>query len=349
MEKGILTAIDANLNRTLEGLRVCEDIFRFNIRNRISEELKSIRHRLSALASFIPADELLASRDVEADTQKFIDTPGELRRESLLDIFRSNIRRAAEALRALEEFSKLADPSVSGGFQQTRFDIYDIEKRGAAIIGKQGILERFRNSLYAIIDSSIIPCDRIIDTAEILAEAGADIIQLRIKNLPDRIFFELACAVAEICRKKGVLFIVNDRADIAKLVKSDGVHIGQDDIPVERISEISGPGLIKGVSVSSIDEADKAIISSADYIAVGPVYPTSSKSGIKMEGIGFELLGTVCSQTDKPVVAIGGINTGNINHIFDAGCSCVAMISGLYNNGSVKENTLRIKELIRMR
>lgn len=349
MEKGILTAIDANLNRTLEGLRVCEDIFRFNLRNRISEELKTLRHRISALSGFVPGSELLAARDVKADSQKFVDTPGELKRGSLNDIFRSNIRRAAEALRALEEFSKMADPFVSTGFQQARFDVYDIEKRGAALIVKSGILERFRNSLYAIIDSSFVPRDEIYSTVRILAESGADIIQLRMKNTPDRIFLEHASSVASVCREKDILCIINDRADIALLAKAHGVHLGQGDIPVSVVQELSGSGFLTGISAGNMEEAREAFNSGADYIAVGPVYSTSSKDGKKLDGTGTDFLRTVCSKTEKPVAAIGGITSENILHVLDTGCSCVALISELYRNGNISENAKRIKEIIESR
>lgn len=349
MEKGILTAIDANLNRALEGLRVCEDIFRFNLRNRISEEIKSLRHRITGLSKFVESSKLLAARDVEADTQKFVDTAGELRRDSLADIFRSNIRRAAEALRALEEFAKLSDPSASAGFQQVRFDIYDIEKRGTALVLKEDLVERFRNSLYAIIDSSFVPAERIQSTAEILAEAGADIIQLRMKNTPDNIFLEHACAVSSVCRERGVICVINDRADIALLADAQGVHLGQEDIPVSMIRELCGSGFLTGVSAGSLEEAEIALSAGADYIAIGPVFVTSSKNGDMLEGIGTELLRDFCVKTEKPVVAIGGINSLNIREVLDTGCSCVALISGLYRDNALHENTRRIKEIIMSR
>lgn len=343
MDKGIFTAIDANLNRVLEGLRVCEDIFRFNIRNVISEEIKTLRHRITSLSRIIPSVQLLDARDVEADSQKFVDTQGEMKRESVTDLFRANIRRAAEGLRALEEFSKTIDTDISAGFQQARFDVYDIEKRGVLSIGRAVLLSQFNNSLYAIIDSEFVQESEIRNTAEILAASGADIIQLRMKGIPDRIFFEHACAVADVCRKAGSISIINDRADIALLAKADGVHLGQCDLPVSKINEISGR-LLTGVSVSCLAEAVEAFEGGADYIAFGPVYSTASKSGKTLDGLGTDILREIVSASETPVVAIGGINSANINDILTTGCSCAALISGLYKNNSLAADASFIKK-----
>ncbi len=345
MDRGILTAIDANLNRVLEGLRVCEDILRFNVRNGISEEIKKLRHGIVALVRIIPSAELLASRDVEADSQKFVDTPGEMMRESISDLFRSNIRRAAEGLRALEEFSKTIDADISAGFQQRRFEVYDIEKKGALIISKADVLARFTDSLYAIIDSVFVPESSIRTTCEILAESGADIIQLRMKGVSDRIYLEHACSVADVCRKTGSLSIINDRADIAILAKADGVHLGQKDLPVSLIKEISGR-LLTGMSVSSVSESEDALIAGADYIAFGPVYSTASKNGEMLDGLGTDILGKIVSISRKPVVAIGGINSGNLGDVLGTGCSSAALISGLYRNNSIAADTSLIKKII---
>ncbi len=346
MERGVLTAIDANINRTLEGLRVCEDIFRFDVRDRISEEIKSLRHQILDFTQFISSGELLDSRDIEADTQKFIDTPGELKRDNLADIFRSNIRRAAEALRALEEFSKLIAPSTSAGFQKARFDVYNIEKRGCALIEKSYILKRFENSVYAIIDSAFVPFDKVRETAEILALSGAGIIQLRMKNVPDAKFLEYAEYVSSVCRESNVIFIVNDRPDIASISGANGVHVGKSDIPLSKITGICGGRMVKGISALNISEGERALSSAADYIALGPIYSTSSKNGIEIPGIGLEPLRKICLHRVKPVVAIGGITSSNVRKVLDSGCSCIALISELYRDGKIAENTKRMAEII---
>ena len=106
MNREIYSAIDANINRAIEGIRVCEDIFRFSLKNQISSEFKNLRHKISGLISVIPSASLLGGRDVPNDEQKFFNTASEMKRESIKDIFRANIRRAIEASRVIEEFSK---------------------------------------------------------------------------------------------------------------------------------------------------------------------------------------------------------------------------------------------------
>ncbi|HOK03036.1 MAG TPA: thiamine-phosphate pyrophosphorylase [Spirochaetota bacterium] len=134
MDERILTAIDANINRATEGLRVCEDIFRFIIRDEVSEKFKELRHRIVALIKFIPRSDLLHSRDVESDLQKFFDTDSEKNRQNIGDLFSANIKRAQEALRVLEEFSKMDFPELSIKFQQLRFDAYSLEKNSYPLI-----------------------------------------------------------------------------------------------------------------------------------------------------------------------------------------------------------------------
>ena len=346
MDKTILTAIDANLNRAIEGLRVCEDIFRFSYRNIVSEEIKKLRHNITEVSRFIDRTELLASRDIDADSQKFFDTSGEKRREGTIDLFRANIRRAAEALRVLEEFSKMIDPDISVKFQKIRFKIYDIEQQGEAIILKHSILGKFKNSLYAIIDSAFVPLEQIDLTTEILSDSGADIIQLRIKNINDSKLVEYATSFVKTCRERGVVSIINDRVDIAILSKADGVHLGPDDLPVSGINKIAGNSLIIGFSAGGINAAEDALISDADYIAIGPVFKTSSKNGFDINGIGTDVLKEICSKIGKTVVAIGGINSENVEEVLISGCSCIAVISELYKDGMISENTKKLKSLI---
>jgi len=134
MDERIIAAIDANINRATEGLRVCEDIFRFVIRDDISERFKEHRHRIIEIIKLISRDDLLLARDVESDSQKFFDTESEKSRQSIKDLFAANIKRAQEALRVLEEFSKIDFPELSQKFQQLRFEVYSLEKEAYFII-----------------------------------------------------------------------------------------------------------------------------------------------------------------------------------------------------------------------
>lgn len=344
MNSEIYSAIDANINRCIEGIRVCEDIFRFGARNSVSAEFKNIRHRISQTISVIEPSLLLSARDISGDEQKFINTTSEMKRSDLKDLFRANIRRAIEASRVVEEFSKRVHPETADMFQHIRFSLYDLEKIGWMILQKKSVIDRFYLSLYAIIDSAFVPADRMDETAEILSTSGADIIQLRMKEAPDRVFLSTAERISKICRRNGVLFIVNDRADIAISSGADGVHVGQDDITLDALNTITAGRLVTGISVANIDEATAA--AGADYIAVGPVYDTSSKDGSLLRGVGLDAVQSICSERKVPVAAIGGINESNINALYSAGITSFSVISALYRDGKIAQNTRRLKSVI---
>jgi len=345
MNSEIYSVMDANINRCIEGIRVCEDIFRFSVKNLLSSEFKNLRHKITGIISVISSGALLNSRDVFKDEQKFVNTYSEMKRESVKDIFRSNIRRSIEASRVIEEFSKSIHPDIASGFQEIRFALYDIEKRGWELLEKREQMDKFRFSLYAIIDSAFVPEGQMVETSKILADSGADIIQLRMKDASGRDYLSMSEKISAVCRDKDVLFIVNDRVDIAMICGAHGIHLGQDDVPVYNARSISGGSLITGISTSSLDEA--AAVTDADYIAIGPVFPTSSKDGSMLDGVGIETVKKVCSITDKPVVAIGGITESNAEILMQAGVSSLSVISALYRNDKVSENTRRLSDIIK--
>ena len=342
------SAIDANINRCIEGIRVCEDIFRFGLKDIFSLEFKNLRHSILDTVSLIPAGLLLDGRDVLHDEQRFINTPHEMKRESIKDVFRSNIHRAIEASRVIEETAKSINTVVAEGFQQIRFTLYELEKKGWFIIEKTELMQKFRYSLYAIIDSGFVPIDRMVDTAKILIDSGAPIIQLRMKNSSDKEYLAVAEKISKVCRDNSTLFIVNDRVDIAIISDAGGIHLGQDDIPIKSAKSILGGKFITGISVSNINEANEANNDATDYIAVGPVFQTFSKDG-GLPGIGIDIVKEICGSTDKPVAAIGGISESNIGMLLDAGVSSLCVISALYKDGKISENTKRLINAINSR
>lgn len=344
MNREIYSALDANINRGIEGIRVCEDIFRFSVKNLISAEFKTLRHKITELVTLIPSGTLLSARDVQHDEQKFINTDSEMKRGSMDDIFRSNIRRAIEAARVIEEFSKSVNPAIAAGFQEIRFSLYDLEKRGWLILEKTTFIEKFNFSLYAIIDSGFVPFDQMEKASEILSYSGADIIQLRMKNTSDKDYLAMAIKISKICRDNNTMFIVNDRVDIALLSNAHGVHLGQDDIPLSMADLLLDGKLISGISTCSVDEA--AAAEDADYIAVGPVFGTSSKDGSLLDGIGIETVREICRNTKRPVAAIGGIDELNVELLIDAGVSSFSVISALFKDGKISDNTKRLKDKI---
>jgi thiamine-phosphate pyrophosphorylase len=185
-----------------------------------------------------------------------------------------------------------------------------------------------RPFLYAIVDASRLAGRAAAEAAEALARGGAACVQLRAKDVTDRELFELARATAEGARRGGALFVVNDRPDVALLVGADGVHLGQDDVPPADARRVLGDGAIVGRSTHSLDQVRTALAEPVDYIAVGPVFPTASK-GNPGPVVGPELLRAARALTDRPLVAIGGIDATRAALAIAAGADGVAVISAL--------------------
>jgi thiamine-phosphate pyrophosphorylase len=347
MSGSIYKMIDANINRCMEGLRVCEDIFRFYyLCNEISSGFKKIRHRVKHAIIGIPENLLLSARDVNADDQKFADALSGETRENIHDVFRANIHRAIEASRVIEELSKIIYPEISADFQVIRFSLYDFEKNALSFIMKSGRKERIKGRLYAIIDSEFIKDNNYLKTAEAFIKGGAGVLQLRMKNSSGREYLSCAKKILELCRRENVLFIVNDHPELAFILNSDGLHLGQDDVSISDAGKIIAHDSIIGISTHSLKQALSAVNDSSDYIAAGPVFNTSSKNGENIQGIGVEILKKIKSETDKPVVAIGGINSKNIAEVIESGADSAAVISALYINEKYEENARELSDLI---
>lgn len=350
MDKGIYSTIDACLNRAVEGMRVCEDLLRFYYRrDDYSLRLKEMRHRIVSEASVFPAGMLLSGRDVESDAQKFTDL-GDEKGKSPHDLLRTNLHRAMEAVRTLEETVKLTDMhgrADNNRFQEIRFSLYQLEKDVMSAVSRGEKTRLLSGSVYAIIDSAFVKGSYETAARKLLA-GGARIIQLRMKREPSGAILRAAELIAPICRGHGVLFIVNDHPDIAFLAGADGVHLGQDDIPVRDARRIITDSMIVGVSTHSYDQAIAAAAAGPDYIAVGPVFGTSSKDGTEITAIGIDPVKKIHAATNLPIVGIGGVTPGNASVMRDAGCSAVAVISFLYRDNALEENCREMAEAMEM-
>ena len=165
----------------------------------------------------------------------------------------------------------------------------------------------------------------LIDEA---VSAGVTLIQLRGKKLQTREFLKKALESAALLKTKMIPLIINDRIDIALACGADGVHLGQDDLPVPYARKLLGPEKIIGISAGSVDEALHAETEGADYLGVGPIFHTLSKEGIE-EVIGIEGLKTVKARTKIPILAIGGIKVEHIHDVISAGAEGIAVISAI--------------------
>jgi len=173
---------------------------------------------------------------------------------------------------------------------------------------------------------------------EVVAAAvagGAKLIQLREKALPARELYPVALRLRELTRKAGALFIINDSVELALVSDADGVHLGQDDMPVEAARKLLGPDRVIGVSTHSLEQALSAEREGADYIGFGPVFPTSTKDAGEAKGL--DALREIRSRTKIPIVAIGGIDKGNAGGVIAAGADAVAVISAVTMAEDIRE------------
>jgi thiamine-phosphate pyrophosphorylase len=183
--------------------------------------------------------------------------------------------------------------------------------------------------LYVILDASLITTSER-DCALGLAEAGVRLLQYRNKSAPAKQFLQSSRELAQMLCPRGVSFFVNDRPDVAHLAGASGVHVGQEDLDVEQARGIVGREKLVGASTHNLEQFERAASSSADYIAVGPVFATSSKANPDPV-VGLDFLRSVRALTDKPIVAIGGITLDRAAAAIGAGADSVAVISGILN------------------
>lgn len=308
MDRGVLRILDANLNRAREGLRVVEDYARMVLNDDgLTLRIKDFRHRIAALAESIGPLSMLAERDTPGDVGTRISTDDENHREGPAQIARAALKRVGEALRCIEEYSKIDHSSAAGGAEKLRYELYSIEQDALLSCPRRQRLSRAR--LHVLITASLCRGDWIEVCRRVLA-GGAEILQLREKDLPDCELLSRARTLREITRAQNALLIINDRPDIARLADADGVHVGAHDLPIAAARQIAGPTMLVGKSTHSVDEARAAIAEAPDYIAVGPMFRSPTKPDAPVQGP--SLLAEVAAMTDLPIVAIGGVTVQNI-------------------------------------
>lgn len=181
--------------------------------------------------------------------------------------------------------------------------------------------------LYVILDAALITSPER-DCAASLAEAGVRLLQYRNKTAPACQYLESSRKLADTLQPYGVSFFVNDRPDVAFLAGATGVHVGQDDLDIEQARAVVGSDKLVGVSTHDLEQFERAAASSADYIAVGPIFSTSSKSNPDPV-VGVDFIRKMRALTDKPIVAIGGITLERAAAVIEAGADSVAVISGI--------------------
>jgi thiamine-phosphate pyrophosphorylase len=312
--------LDACANRAREGLRVLEDYCRFVLNDAfLCRTLKEWRHELTAALLELAPSLLLEARETQRDVGTELSTAAEQHRASLRDVVQANCKRLQESLRSLEEYGKISSPSLGQALEQLRYRAYTLERTLVLGTNARQRLEGAR--LYVLLTGSkcVATLDWII--AEV-ATGGASIVQLREKDKSDRELLERARQVRQWTRQAGVLFIVNDRADIARLVEADGVHLGQDDLPVQEARRLLGPDALVGVSTHNLEQLRQAILDGASYVGIGPAFPSGTKEFTELAGLDF--VRQAMAETTLPAFVIGGVDSQTIGAAVAAGARRVA-------------------------
>lgn len=202
---------------------------------------------------------------------------------------------------------------------------------------------RFTTDLYCITAEEHSVGRSNIEIVKEMIAADIKIIQYREKDKKMKAKYEECQVIREMTRDAGVTFIVNDDIELAILVKADGVHIGQDDLPIEKVRELVGEEMIIGLSTHSPQQAQDAVLRGADYIGVGPIFKTATKKDV-CQPVGFEYLDYVIQHIKIPFVAIGGIKVHNIPEVAQRGAACIAVVTDITSAPDIKAriNQLRV-------
>ncbi len=199
--------------------------------------------------------------------------------------------------------------------------------------------------LYAVTDRKVLKGIKLEEAVEQAILGGATIVQVREKEVSTLEYINIATKVKAVTDKFNIPLVVNDRVDVALAVDADGVHVGEDDMPVKIARALLGSNKIIGVSFPDIARCYQAYLDGADYLGVGAVYGTTTKPDAG-EGIGLKVLADIKQQVPLPVVAIGGIGHHNAKEALETGVDGIAVISSLFSGGNIRENAERLKDLL---
>ncbi len=334
--------LDANANRAREAARVLEDYARFALDDaQLSGRAKQIRHGVVAALTQAGLANVVRNRDIVEDVGRDIQTDREYRRDGPADVVAAASARLSEALRVLEEYGKTVDAGLGRAFEQLRYQGYELERR--LRIGVEAARRFGHVRLYVLLTESLCAGDWF-DTARAVIDGGADCLQLRDKALPDGELLKRARRLAALCRERGALFIMNDRPDLAVAAQADGLHVGQEDLPVAAARRVLGPGPIIGVSTHTPQQVRAAVAEAPDYIAVGPMFASDTKPQPHVPGPA--LLEAARAQTSLPLVAIGGIRLENSLEVVQAGARCICVCGAVISQSDPCSAARRLKDAV---
>ena len=201
----------------------------------------------------------------------------------------------------------------------------------------------FDYTLYLVTDRQLMSCDSLTEAVEQAILGGCTMIQLREKELSSLEFYNQAVAVKQVTDKYHIPLIIKDRIDIAMAVQATGVHIGQHDLPAAAVRKVIGENMLLGVSASSIAEAIQAQQDGADYLGVGAMFPTGTKTDA--DSVSMEELQKIRAAVSLPIVVIGGINKGNAGRFKPMGIDGLAVVSAIIAQSDIKAAAAELKDL----
>jgi thiamine-phosphate pyrophosphorylase len=308
----------------------------------------------------------LAAREAENDVGKEIEAENEYSRNSTKNVIDANFARLQESLRSIEEFSKINHAEISRQIEQLRYQSYILHKEfltynirneiynDEIISNTEQINNSQRHELIKLIGNAklyvLIDCMEdeatFKNTVKEIIDGGINVIQLRDKSANDQTILSRSNIVRDLINNEArqVLFIMNDRTDLTKLAKADGVHVGQDDLSVSMARQIVGDEYLVGVSTHNITQARQAVTDGSDYIGAGAVFTSATKNFESLAGI--EFLKEIQAEINIPAFAIGGINENNISEVLATGFSKIAVSKAILNSTNPKFTTEKLRSFL---
>ena len=328
-DAGLWRALDASANRAAEALRVIEDVVRFVLDDiRLTGLAKDLRHALATVLSQESLRGRVAVRDVAGDVGVGLEPEVSPGRRAVDDLVAANAARAAQALRSLAECAAVVAPAAAADFERIRYRLYALEQ--AALTAARA-RDRLRDvSLCVLVDGGpdLDAFDRLVAT---LVDAGVRMLQIRDKALAMPAVADRAARAVAVARRRAdaaaAIVVVNDRADIAVAVGADGVHLGATDLPTALARRVIGPHGLVGRTAHDASEALAAAADGADYLGIGPCFPSATKGFDRFATADF--LRTVVREVSLPAFAIGGITLDRLDALAALGVSRVAVASAV--------------------
>ncbi|MFI5182472.1 MAG: thiamine phosphate synthase [Thermoanaerobaculia bacterium] len=345
---GLFRVIDANLNRAGEGVRVLEDLARLHFDDAgACAELRDLRHAIRLGAAPL-GERLISARESHRDVGMGVSQASRAdERSSLVDLWNANFKRVEEATRVIEETLKFAGHyDLAKSYEALRFRAYTAEQQLSRLFRPRRAEAALDTDLYGITaEEHSLGRTNAEVVAEMLA-AGVKLVQYREKDksLADK--YRECLEVRRLTRDAGATMIVNDHPDLALMVEADGVHLGQDDAPIAAVRSLVGPSMIIGKSTHSPEQARAAVLEGADYIGVGPLFPTSTKRNV-CAAVGLEYLDYAVANVPIPFVAIGGIKARHVSDVRRRGARCLALVTEIVGASDIQSRIGEIRSLLR--